>query len=73
MAVECQNVDLPFRIDSSLNKFIAASSLIGRVASMVFPFTLAAMIFLAKPSLIDFAISKAVTPSSYCLQHHPEK
>src|SRR5437868_6105675 len=65
-AEECQKVDLPsasFHV-SSLSE---ASFLIGLVASQVSPFTFAAITFLARPSLIDFAISNAVTPSSYCL------
>jgi hypothetical protein len=37
----------------------------GLVASHISPFTFAAITFLARPSLIDFAISMELVPSGY--------
>src|SRR6185436_10134491 len=47
--------------------FMLASSLIGLDRSQTWPLTPAAITFLANPSDIDFAISIAVAPFSYCL------
>src|SRR6478672_3762138 len=65
-AEECQKVD--FALSSSqVRNFTAASFFIGLVRSHTSPLTSAAIIFLASPSLIFFAMSNAVDPSSYCL------
>jgi hypothetical protein len=46
---------------------MVASSLTGRMASHIFPFTLADSTLRAKPSLKLLAISNGVTPDSNCL------
>src|SRR5690349_13721467 len=65
-AEECQNVFFP-SWSVHVSNFSVASELIGRVASQTSPFTSAASTFLANPSDMDFAMSNAVTPASYCL------
>ena len=50
-----------------LKSWRVASSLTGRIASHILPFTLADSTLRAKPSLRLLAISNGVTPASYCL------
>src|SRR5690348_5059534 len=63
-AEECQKVDLP-SLSSQVSNFNVLSCLIGRVASQTSIFTLTAKTFLAYPSLIDLAMSRAELPSGY--------
>src|ERR1700733_15515917 len=65
-AEECQKVDLP-SVSVQVRTFRVASMVMGRVASHTCPLTLAANTFLANPSLMDLAMSNAVTPLSYSL------
>src|SRR5687767_9461483 len=61
-ADECQKVALALW-SSQVSSFKETSSCIGRVASQTSPLTLAAKTFLARPSEMDFATSKAELPS----------
>src|SRR6185312_9013838 len=65
-AEECQKVDFAFS-SSQVRNLTVESFFIGRERSQTSPLTSAARIFFASPSLIFFAISKAVEPCSYCL------
>src|SRR5664280_842647 len=65
-ADECQKVDLAFS-SSQVRNLTVESFFIGLERSHTSPLTSAARIFLAKPSLIFFAMSKPVDPCSYCL------
>src|SRR5689334_15536838 len=65
-ADECQNVALP-SLSSHVRRLSVESELIGRVRSHTCPLIRAASTLRARPSLIDFAISIAVTPSLYSL------
>src|SRR5664279_1376103 len=64
-ADECQKVDLAFS-SSQVRNLTVESFFIGLERSQTSPLISAARIFLAKPSLIFFAMSKAVYPCSYC-------
>ena len=62
-AEECQKAFFP-KSSFQVSNVSVASSVIGVVTSTCLPFTTAEIVFLAKPSEIDFATSRGVTTPS---------